>query len=373
MTMKNQKKTIAPFTHLNQTELKTRVITVLLVVFLGISSVYCQSINKYPGKIWDKIQNPEELGYSSELLAKAKEFSKTLNTSAVTIIVNGVILDEWGDVDSVYFTHSMRKSVLSAMYGKYVEAGVIDLNKTMAELGIDDEPALSEREKAATIRDCLKARSGVFHTAEAESDGMHNLKPARDTFKPGEFWLYNNWDFNVLGTIFQNLTGKNIFDAFIEDIANPIQMENFTLENNASYKTGRSIHEAYMFVITAHDLARFGLLMLRNGKWNDKQIVPDSWVKESTTYFSDATIYKGDGYGYMWWVAKNNNKFQHFPNVKLKEGTYSARGAGRHFLVVIPEYDMVFVHRVNTFIDGNSVSSKDFGILLNMVLEAKIN
>ena len=351
-----------------------RLVTeIIFYLFIGTTFIFSQPINDYPGKTWDKVSKPEDFGYSSEKLTKAKEFSQTLKTSAVTIIVNGMVLDEWGDVDSLYYTHSMRKSVLSAMYGKYVENGTIDLNKTLAELGIDDEPPLSEQEKTATIRDCLKARSGINHTAEAENDAMHKLKPPKDMFKPGQFWLYNNWDFNVLGTIFQNLTGKKIFKAMIEDIADPIQMENFTFENDASYKTGRSIHEAYMFVISAHDLARFGLLMLRNGKWNDKQVIPENWVKESTTYFSDATIYKGDGYGYMWWVAKDNNKFPHFPNVKLKEGTYSARGAGGHFLVVIPEYDMVFVHRVNTFIEGNSVSFQDFGNLLSMVLDAKID
>ena len=370
--MTNSETTIS-FINNSLARLRRLITGIIFVLLIGTPPVFCQSANRYPGKTWEKVSKPEDLGYSSENLTKAKEFSQTLKTSAVTIIVNGVILDEWGDVDSLFFTHSMRKSFLSAMYGKYVESGVIDLNKTMAELGIDDEPPLSEQEKTATIRDCLKARSGVFHTAEAETDWMYKIKPPKNMFKPGEFWLYNNWDFNVLGTIFKNLTGKKIFDALIEDIANPIQMENFTLQNDATYKTGRSIHEAYMFVISAHDLARFGLLMLRNGKWNDKQVIPESWVKESTTYFSDATIYKGDGYGYMWWVAKDKNKFPHFPFAKLKEGTYSARGAGGHFLVVIPEYDMVFVHRVNTFVDGNSVSFQDFGKLLSMVLDAKIS
>lgn len=346
------------------------VITIVLL-FCTFSAVG-QSVNNYPGKTWNRVNNPKKLGFSKEKLAAAQEFSKTLKTSAVTIIVNGVILDEWGDVDSLFLTHSMRKSALSALYGKYVENGTINLDRTLAELGIDDEPALSDQEKTATIRDCLKARSGVFHTAEAENDAMHNLKPPKDMFKPGEFWLYNNWDFNVLGTIFENLTGKEIFQAFKEDIADPIQMEKFEIANGMSFKTGRSVHEAYMFVINAHDLARFGLLMLRNGKWGKEQIVPADWVKESTTYFSDATIYKGDGYGYMWWVAKDKNKLPHLPNVKLKEGTYSARGYGGHFLIVIPEYDMVFVHRVNTFIPGNSVSNSDIGKLLNMILEAKI-
>ena len=353
------------------TKVIQRCIVIAFIISLNVLSVFSQSLGKYPGKTWEKVKKPEDLGYSSEKLAKAQEFSKTLKTAAVTIIVNGVVLDEWGDVDSLFLTHSMRKSALSALYGKYVEDGTINIDKTLAELGIDDEPVLSEQEKTATIRDCLKARSGVFHTAEAENDAMHKLKPPRDMFKPGEFWIYNNWDFNVLGTIFEKLTGKKIFQAFKDDIADPIQMEQFSIENGESFKTGRSIHEAYMFVISAHDLARFGLLMLRKGKWNDKQVIPANWVKESTTYFSDATIYKGDGYGYMWWVAKDNNKFPHLPNVKLKEGTYSARGMGGHFVVVIPEYDMVFVHRVNTFLPENSVTTKDVGTLLSMILDAR--
>ena len=350
-----------------------RLLSITLLAFLAPFAGDAQSNNTYPGKTWEKVSKPEKFGYSSEKLAAARAFSESLKTAAVTIIVHGKVLYEWGDVDSLYLTHSMRKSVLSALYGKYVENGTINLEKTMADLGIDDEPPLSDQEKKATVRDCLKARSGVFHTAEAETDGMHKMKPPKDMFKPGEFWLYNNWDFNVLGTIFENLTGKSVFQGIKEDIADPIGMENFSVEYGEMIKTGRSIHGAYMFVISAHDLARLGLLMLRNGQWNGKQVIPEEWVKESTTYFSDATIYRYDGYGYMWWVAKDHNKLPHIANVKLKEGTYSARGAGGHYMFVIPEYDMVFVHRVNTFLPENSVTPQDVGKLLNMILEAKVS
>jgi CubicO group peptidase (beta-lactamase class C family) len=286
-------------------------------------------------------------------------------------VVRGVVVDQWGDVAKKFLTHSTRKSFLSAIYGKYVQSGVIALEKTLAELGIDDEPPLTAAEKQATIRDCLKARSGVFHTAEAENDAMHALKPARGAYKPGEFWLYNNWDFNVLGTIFEKLTGKTVFQGIYDDLAVPLKMEDFKPEDGESFTTGRSKHAAYMFVVSARDMARLGLLMLRGGDWNGTQVIPRDWVQESTTYFSDATIYKGDGYGYMWWIAKDHNKFPHFPNVRVPEGTFSARGAGGHYIVVIPEYDMVVVHRVDTF-GPNSVSGGDFGKLLGMILEARI-
>ncbi len=326
---------------------------------------------RYPGKSWEIVKKPEDLGYSAEKLAAAKAYSDTIQTAAVMVIVGGRVLAQWGDVSEKYLTHSVRKSFLSGLYGKYVHDGTIDLDRTMASLGIDDDPPLTPQEKGATIRDCLKARSGVYHTAEAENEAMHNLKPERGTFRPGTFWIYNNWDFNVLGTIFEKLTGKKIFQALKEDIADPIGMEDFVPEDGRSFRTNRSLHEAYMFVISARDCARYGTLFLRGGKWGNRQVIPADWVKESTTYFSDATIYGGDGYGYMWWVAKDHNRVPHFPQVELKEGTYSARGAGGQYIVVIPDRDMVVVHRVNTFED-HSVSGRQFGRLLALILMAKI-
>jgi len=243
----------------------------------------------------------------------------------------------------------------------------------MAELGIDDKPPLTEIEKKATIRDCLKARSGIYHTALYESAGMKALKPKRHTQDPGAFWYYNNWDFNVLCTIFEKLTGKKIFEAMEEEIARPIGMEHFSAKDGW-YVTGEeSIHPAYPFRITAHDFARFGLLMLREGRWNDQQVIPADWIAEITSYYSDAALYASDGYGYMWWVAKQGNKYPHLPNVKLKDGAYSARGAGGHYILVLPEYDMVIVHRVNTYQRGQAVSSSQMGRLVNLILASKIS
>jgi CubicO group peptidase (beta-lactamase class C family) len=326
---------------------------------------------RFPGKSWEVVKKAEDLGYSSAKLADARAYAETIQTAAVMVVVGGRVLTQWGNVSEKYLTHSVRKSFLSGLYGKYVRNGTIDLDRTMAGLGIDDEPPLTPQEKGATIRDCLKARSGVFHTAEAENEAMHNLKPERGTFRPGTFWIYNNWDFNVLGTIFEKLTGKKIFQAMKEDVADPIGMEDFVPEDGRSFRTNRSLHEAYMFVISARDCARYGYLFLRGGKWGDRQVIPADWVKESTTYFSDATIYGGDGYGYMWWVAKDHNRFPHFPQAELKEGTYSARGAGGQYIVVIPDRDMVVVHRVNTF-EGHNVTGLQFGRLLKMILEARM-
>jgi CubicO group peptidase (beta-lactamase class C family) len=340
----------------------------LFILFFTPNRVFPQNV--FPGKTWEKVENPEGLGFSVEKLEEAKKFADQGKTAAVVIVVNGKILYEWGEVQRDFITHSSRKSFLSALYGKYVQNGTIDLDLTMKELGIDDITPLSEQEKMATVRDCLKARSGVYIDAAAESQGMRAVKPPRNSRAPGTYWLYNNWDFNVLGTIFEKLTGKTIFQGIMEDIAVPIQMENFGYDDDMTFKVKESRHAAYMFKISARDMARFGLLMLRNGNWNGKQIIPSDWIKESTAYYSDAFAYGGDGYGYMWWVVKNNNKLPHFPFVHLKEGAYSARGAYGQYILVIPEYDMVIVHRVNSFERGNSVSGSQFGMIVKKILMA---
>jgi CubicO group peptidase (beta-lactamase class C family) len=350
---------------------KSALIWITIVSFSVLplcTGVFAHEADRYPGEHWEKARSPEALGYSSEKLEKAEAFTQTINTAAVMIIVNGVVLDEWGETARKFNIHSIRKSFLSALYGIHVNAGTIDLSKTMEELGINDnEPSLTDVEKKATLHQVLKARSGVYHPALYETEGMKARRPKRHSHEPGTFWYYNNWDFNVAGEIFRNLTKTDIFHEFKRAIAGPIGMEDFEV-SDGTYVTGPdSVHPAYPFRMTARDMARFGLLFLREGRWEGKQIIPRQWVKDSVTSYSDAG--NSGGYGYMWWVAANG---KHFPNVTLEDGAYSARGAGGHRILVTPSHDMVIVHRVNTDVRGSRVEGEDFGTLVQMILDAKM-
>jgi len=325
--------------------------------------------NRYPGKTWEKVETPEELGWSSEKLQQARQLADSYDAAAVMIVEDGLIVAEWGETARKFNVHSIRKSFLSALYGLAVNEAKINLNSTLAELGIDDnEPALTAEEKKARVIDLLKARSGIYHTALAESEQMRAMKPKRGSHPPGSFWCYNNWDFNALGTIFENAMKSTIAEEFNQRIAAPLQMEDFKVEDVQYYRGPDSVHPAYPFRMTARDMARFGLLFLREGEWRGKQVLPKEWVTESTKV-SSLTGWGGAGYGYMWWVTiKGKN---HFPDVQLKAGAFSARGAGGHFIVIIPDRKLVIVHRVNTDIPGKQVSNAQFGALLKLILEAK--
>ena len=323
---------------------------------------------QFPGATWEWVSDPATVGWSQGRLQSARDYSKTISTEAVMIVLNGRGLDEWGATTDRFNVHSIRKSFISALYGIHVREGRIDLAATMGGLGIEDnEPVLTPVEKTATVKQLLQARSGVYHPALYETASMKAKRPPRGSHDPGTFWYYNNWDFNVLGTILEQQARTKIFADFKKRIADPIGMQDYRVEDG-KYVTGAdSIHPAYPFRMTARDMARFGLLYLRQGRWKDQQVVPADWVKESTTSYSDAG--SSGGYGYLWWIAVNG---KHLPGVALPDGSYSARGAGGHYILVIPSMDLVIVHRVNTDIPNRSVSSTEFGRLVRLVLDAKV-
>jgi CubicO group peptidase (beta-lactamase class C family) len=200
---------------------------------------------------------------------------------------------------------------------------------------------------------------------------MKAEKPKRGSHPPRSFWSYNNWDFNALGTIYESATHDSIYHSFDVRIAKPIGMEDYRYADQ-EYVTGPdSIHRAYAFRMTARDMARFGLLYLRDGKWRGHQLIPATWVRESTTAYSVADGNARDGYsgyGYLWWVAVNGN---HYPKVDVPDGSFSAWGSGGHFIAVIPARQLVVVHRVNTDDPEKKVTLEQFGELLRLILAAK--
>ncbi|MBM3790446.1 MAG: serine hydrolase [Acidobacteria bacterium] len=340
----------------------------LLLILIAVYAPFALAQEHFPGTAWECIGAPEQAGWSGDGLQAARNYAATIQTAAVMVIADGRVLDEWGETAQRFNIHSIRKSLLSALYGIHVREGRINLALTMKELGIDDnEPSLTDAEKQAAIHDLLKARSGIYHPALYETASMKAARPQRWSHAPGTFWYYNNWDFNVLGTVFERLTKSNLFREFEDRIAKPVQMQDYTIEDG-SYVTGPdSVYPAYPFRMTARDMARFGLLFLRNGSWMGRQIIPADWVAESTTPYSDAR--GSGGYGYLWWIAVGG---RHLPGVDLPAGSYSARGAGGHYILVVPEFDLVIVHRVNTDVPGRSVSGQEFGRLVKLILDARV-
>ncbi|MBU1311564.1 MAG: serine hydrolase [Gammaproteobacteria bacterium] len=271
-----------------------------------------------------------------EKLHKAQQLYQQHAFASVLVIKNGAVVLDWGENTRRFPIHSIRKSLLSALYG--VHSAQIDLQATLAELNITDTPPLTEQERMATLFDVLASRSGVYLPAAAETSNMTQQRPARGSHPAGQYWWYNNWDFNVAGTLYRQLTGEEIFSAFATHLAKPLQLEDYR-EFDGYYLKSGSEHAAFQFRMSSRDLARVGLLYAREGNWRGTQIIPSAWIKQSTQAISQTNMgakYPA-GYGLSWWVDSHDS--------------YSARGAGGHVLAVYPQQDLVIVLRVNSYID----------------------
>jgi CubicO group peptidase (beta-lactamase class C family) len=309
----------------------------------------------FPDLQWETA-SPVELGWSIQGLAETYRFFASLPSSSLVVVDRGRIVVAWGDSARRVKLSSIRKSLLSALYGRPVRDGLIDLDTTLDSLHIDDDPPLTQNEKQATVRMLLQARSGVYHSYVGGTPYMRAQMPARGSHPPGSFWCYNNWDFNVLGGVYERKVGKKIGDAFEEEIAGPIKMQDFRVDDmyylrstDSSETFAKSLYPAYHFRLTARDMARFGYLFLRHGNWNGMQIIPPEWVTQSTTSYSETTGFgEGFGYGYLWWVR----------GYGLDVGAISARGALGKYIIVIPERELVvaFVNHTE-FPDGPDATS----------------
>jgi CubicO group peptidase (beta-lactamase class C family) len=271
----------------------------------------------------------------------------------------------------LFYVASVRKSVLAMLFGNYVASGKVRLEKTLKELGITDHGGLSDQELEATIADLLAARSGVYHQASYSGDDLAQAPP-RGSQKRGTYYLYSNWDFNALGTIFEKETGRNIYDALERDLARPLGMEDF--DRSVQQKSGdttRSVHPAYHMSLSTRDMARIGYLMLREGSWAGRQIVPRGWVRESTRAVTPVTEMNPPrrregpfGYGYLWWVWDGPHATGAY------KGAYTGLGAVGQQIAVLPALDLVVAHKTRPG-QGRSVSHREFLEVLDMLVRAR--
>lgn len=222
------------------------------------------STDVFPGKVWIKA-TPEPSGWSTTRLKEARKYLDTLPPANLFVVDHGRVVVEWGAPSTKISVSSVRKSLLSVLYGINLPGGKLDLDATIGQLGIDDDPPLTAEEKKATVRMLLEARSGVYHSYVAGTPTMLQSKPERGPHAPGTFYYYNNWDFNALGTIFEQQFHTTIGREFLDKIAVPLQMEDFRLEDMHYMRAKpddpdyvRSLHPAYLFRLSARDLARFG-------------------------------------------------------------------------------------------------------------------
>jgi CubicO group peptidase (beta-lactamase class C family) len=252
-----------------------------------------------------------------------------------------------------------------------VENGTIDLEATLEDLGVDDVGGLLPIEKQATVHHLITARSGVYHPASNAGDNLAQA-PERGSQQPGSYMLYSNWDFNAAGAVFEQLTGRDIYDELQAQLAIPLQFQDW--DRTAQRKSGNlsvSRNPAYHMWISTRDMARIGYLMLRQGSWNGNQVISRDWARRISSIVTPLEEMNPIGrrsgyfgYGYMWWVWDGAEAVGPF------EGAYTARGAVGQWITVMPAEDLVIAHKTNS-VYGRTTSWGSYERMMELLLEAK--
>jgi hypothetical protein len=151
---------MSPRRVLSRTLLFTLVLPSLAACQVSASPVF-------PGEEWEfgQPKGLGEYGWDGEVLRTTFGFLRdSANTTGLVVVDRGRIVSDFGDIEELSHFASCRKSILAVLYRSWVEKGVIDLETTIGELGMDDIGGLLDIEKQATIRHLITARSGVYHS-----------------------------------------------------------------------------------------------------------------------------------------------------------------------------------------------------------------
>lgn len=376
---------------------------ILLTLFVSTCFISLTAQQYYPDADW-QVKLPGELKMSSKWLDSAISFAlhnensadrdlrltilkaytnepfykiigpvKPRGGPAGIIIKNGYIVGEWGDVKRVDMDFSVTKSYLSTVTGLTLDAKLINSVNDKVNEYVWDGTFDGEHNSKITWHHLLNQTSdwygqlfGIYDWADRpDVNGKLDDWRNRKLFEPGEHFKYNDIRANLLSWSLLHVWRKPLPVVLKEKIMDPIGASStwrwYGYENSFVNIDGimmQSVSAGGHFggglFINTLDQARFGLLLLRKGKWKDKQLISEKWI-DAAHQPSPAN----KSYGYMWWLNFENK----FPGVPAN--VYYAEGFGGNYIIIDIEHDLVVVAR---WLDTNKT-----GELLNLIIRAVEN
>ena len=285
------------------------------------------------------------------------------------IVKNGYIVADWGETARVDVTHSVTKTFLTTVAGLAVQKGLIksvdDYPRAYMPAGVDLFEAPKNR--PITWDHLLRQTSDWQGTLWGKPDwadrpeGEPSTWPNRKVYDPGTHWKYNDVRVNVLALALLHVFRRPLPDVLREEIMEPIGASStwrwHGYENSWIELDGRRMqsvsgggHWGGGMWINAYDMARFGYLFLRNGRWNGKQLVSEQWIKQART-----PTQPNPEYGYANWYLNTGRK----PLPAVPESSVTFRGNGANVIYIDWENDVVVVVRwirggeaLNEFLKG---------------------
>lgn len=317
------------------------------------------------------------------LLSQAMQFGKepfsdpigpmaSRGPSSGVIVYKGYIIAEWGNPNAVEMLNSVTKSMLSTVVGLAVDKGLIhsiedkvypymppielaEAQNTTNQNPITTNsfiyPFETEHNRKINWEHLLRQTSdwegvlwGKPDWADRPSDKSDEWT-TRKRFEPGTVYKYNDTRVNALALAATTVWRAPLPEVLRTQVMQPIGASNtwawtgyknawIVLDGKMIQSVSGGGHFGGGLFMNAYDMARFGLLTLRKGNWNGKQIISEAWIKKSTTPTSVQT-----GYGFMNYFLNTDRKM--YPSAPTTAFTHI--GNGTNAIYVDPEHDLVAV------------------------------
>ena len=291
---------------------------------------------------------PESLDWKISELDNLYNFLSQNGTRAFIVLKDGKIVIEkyWGntilntaqfDQNSDWYWASAGKTLTSILVGIAQQEGLLNINdKTSDYLGNQWTDMELDKENLIFIKHQLTMTTGLDYTvANPDCTESSCLRYKKDA---GTQWYYHNAPYTLLKDVV-SAAAKMSYDEFTnQKLASKIGMNGSWIQigNNNVYWS------------TARDAARFGLLLLNEGKWNETSILTDS------NYFNAMTNSSQDinpSYGYLTWLNGKSSiilpsastSFNMSLSQDAPNDLYAAMGKNGQYIDVVPSENLVII------------------------------
>lgn len=282
---------------------------------------------------------PDAQGLRADALPNIHATYDSFPLLSAMIVKNGYVVDTYYkdgyDADSRFILNSASKSVTSALVGLAIEHGYLgSVDDRLADYlpQVNDLP--DERWQRITLRHLLTHTSGITSTDDAlwnewrsSDDWVGYILALPMVSEPGTAFDYSTGNTHLLCAVLQAATGMTLYDFGKEYLFDPMDMDSVSIEEDPQ---GVADGGNGIWMTTA-DMAKIGLLYLDHGLWRGEQLVPESWVEQSTT----TQFVPGGGranYGFQWWVRTFGDAA--YP-------AYFAQGHAGQYIMVVPQLALV--------------------------------
>lgn len=296
-----------------------------------------------PTDLRSYLQSRSDLGPDQKIIGPIKN----RGPMSGLVLHRGYIVAEWGDTDRVDMAFSVTKSFLATVIGLALDRELIsEVNEAVGEL-VHDGGYDSEHNATITWHQTLQQTSEWEGELWGKPDTADRREGRdRELQAPGEFWEYNDVRVNRAALSALRVWGGALPDVLEREVMTPIGTTHswrwHGYRNSSVDVDGQEVesvsgggHWGGGMWINTRDLARFGYLYLRRGKWRDRQILSEEWVDRATTPGQ-----LNPTYGYMWWLNADGGLW---PSVSHR--SFAARGGGDNLVWVDPDNDLVVVVR----------------------------